>query len=115
MNKQELDLLGQPPRERFDRDTQLSGDACTVGVGGDEALGVFDADDDVAERKRGLRILLIIEQREGQHIGGGVLLAPLQVERVDGRIVAEQDAYLGVIFQAQRPEMLLGLVAQQSA
>jgi hypothetical protein len=112
VDEEEGDLLGEPPGQGLGLDAQLGGDAGAVGVGGDEALGVLDADDDVAQGEGGGVVLVRVEQGEGEDIGGGVLLAPLAVELVDGGVIAQDDADLRVARQVERLEVLLRAVAQ---
>lgn len=96
VDKEELDLVLQGPGERLRVDAQLAGDSVAVGRLLDKALGVFEVDNHIPERHSFKDRLSRLEHREGEHIGGVVLTAPLQIERLNKRIVAQDDADLGL-------------------
>lgn len=54
----------------------------------DQPLGVFEVDDHIPERHPFKNWLARFEHREGEHICGVILSTPLQVERLNKRIVA---------------------------
>src|SRR5258708_28478849 len=61
------------------------------GLGGQRLEGEHE----MAEQARGAGRQRRRQGREGQHVGGLVVSAPLPIQRLDQRIVAQHDAELG--------------------
>ena len=88
VDEQKLDLVFERPRERIGCHPQFLRDAIAVGRALDQALGILEVDDDVPERHPWKHWLARLEHREREHVGRVVLTAPLQIERLNKRIIA---------------------------